>query len=138
MTQSTISAQTALVYLMVIVSASDRDMTDSELKRMGEIIATLPIFNGYNPDKLVSDAETCAEILDNEDGLDAVLGLVQEALPQSHVDIAYTVACDIAVVDAHLSQEELRMLEIIRHKMNIDRLTAAAIERASAARRRRL
>ena len=123
---------------MVLVSASDSEMTDSELKRIGEIVNTWPAFSGYDAEKLVSDAETCAEILDADGGLEAVMGLVKEALPEGASDTAYAIACDIAVVDVHLSQEELRVLEMIRHTLSVDRLTAAAIERGAAARARSL
>lgn len=136
MSESTITAHTALVYLMVLVSASDSEMTDSELKRIGEIVNTLPAFSGYDAEKLVTDAETCAEILDADGGLEAVMGLVKEAIPEERGDTAYAVACDVAVVDVHLSQEELRVLEMIRHTLLVDRLTAAAIERGAAARAR--
>lgn len=136
MSDSTITPHMALVYLMVLVSASDREMTDSELKKIGEIVSTLPAFSGYDSDRLLSDAETCAEILDADGGLDAVMGLVKEALPEDVCDTAYAVACDVAVADVHLSQEELRILEMIRHTLAVDRLTAAAIERGAAARAR--
>lgn len=136
MSDSTITPHMALVYLMVLVSASDSEMTDSELKRIGEIVNTLPAFADYDAEKLVTDAETCAEILDADGGLEAVMGLVKEAIPEGAGDIAYAIACDIAVVDVHLSQEELRVLEMIRHTLMVDRLTAAAIERGAAARAR--
>lgn len=138
MEDSTISTQSALVHLMVLVSASDREMSDSELRTMGGIIQTMPVFAGYDRDKLVVDAETCAEILEAEEGLEAVLGLVKEALPEGYEDTAYAIACDVAVADSHLSQEELRLLEIIRHELGVDRLTAAAIERGAVARHRSL
>lgn len=136
MTESTISAHTALVYLMVLVSASDSDMSDSELKRMGDLVQTLRCFRSYDIDQLVNDAETCADILDADEGLEAVIGLVKEAIPASHVDTAYAVACEVAVADDTLTQEELRILEIIRHRLGVGRLTAAAIERGAAARAR--
>lgn len=134
MENSTISAQAALVHLMVVVSASDSEMSDSELKMMGGIVRTLPVFQGYDPDKLLNDAETCAEILAEEEGVDTVMGLLKEALPKDYGDTAYAIACDVAVVDGHLSQEELRILEMVRHVMGVDRLTAAAIERGAVAR----
>ena len=43
-------------------------------------------------------------------------------------------ACDIAIADLKASQEELRLLEMLRHSLNLDRLNAAAIERAARAR----
>ena len=138
MSDSSITPHTALVYLMVLVSASDRDMSDSELKRMGDLVQTLRVFNGYDMENLISDAEECADILDNDDGLDAAVAMVKAAIPASHVDTAYAVACEVAVADDSLTQEELRILEIIRHRLGVGRLTAAAIERGAAARARSL
>lgn len=138
MADSTISPPTALVYLMVLVSASDSDMTDRELQRIGQIVKSLPAFASYDAERLVPDAENCAEILGADDGLEAVLGLVREAIPDGRGDTAYAVACDVAVADGSLTQEELRVLELIRHRLDVDRLTAAAIERGAAARSRTL
>lgn len=131
---TTISAETALVYLMVVVSASDNDMSSSELKRIGDIVRTTRPFRNYDDENLVRDAENCADILGEDDGLDAVLGLVKEAVPETHIDTAYAIACEIAVADGQLQQEELRILALIRANLGLDRLTASAIERGSAAR----
>lgn len=138
MNPTTISANTALVYTMVIVSASDSDMTDSELKLIGSVVRTFPAFNGYDEENIIRDAENCAAILGDEEGLEAVLGLIKEAVPKANVDTAYALACDVAVADGSLAQEELRLLEMIRHTLGVDRLTAAAIERGAAARARTL
>lgn len=134
MAQSTISPQSALVYVMVIVSASDRDMTESEMKRIGDHVRTLPAFKGYSVDKVLADAENCAAIVSDEEGLDAVLGLIEEALPKGNVETAYALACDVAVADQRLVKEELRILQLIRFRLGIDRLTAAALERGAIAR----
>ena len=40
----------------------------------------------------------------------------------------------MAAADGDVHQKELRLLEMIRHQVGIDRLTAAAIERAARAR----
>jgi len=133
---STISPETALVYTMVTVAASDNKMTDSELTRMTGIVGYLPAFQNYNVERLRGDTETCVDLLQSEEGLDAVLGLVEEAVPQSHLDLVYALACEVAASDSTLSQEELRLLEMIRHYFNIERLTAAAIERGIASRQK--
>lgn len=133
---STISPQTALLYAMVIISASDRRMSDAELRRIGDMVRALPAFAGYDENRIIEDARSCADILDADEGLEAVLGLMAEAVPASHGDLLYAVACDIAVTDGQLSQEELRLLDILRHRFGVDRLTAAAIERGVLARRK--
>jgi len=133
---STISPETALVYIMVTVSASDEQMRDSEVARITGIVEYLPAFRNYNLDRLELDTQTCFAILQSDEGLDAVLGLVEEATPETHYDLVYSLACEVAASDGSLSQEELRLLEMIRHFLDIDRLTAAAIERGTASRQK--
>ncbi len=133
-----ISPHSALIYLMVTVAAVDRDMTDAEMARIGQIVRLTPVFEGFNQETLVQAAEDCAQILTEDDGFETVLDLVYGAMPDRLRDTAYSIACDVAAADGELSQEELRVLELIRHKLDIDRLTAAAIERGITARYRRL
>ena len=125
---------TALIYVMVLMSAADSDMTDRELYTMGELVRTLPVFRDYNIDLLPQAAADCAEILSQDNGLDAVIDVVNGSLPSNLRETAYAMACDIAAVDGRLKQEEIKLLEFLRHKLDIDRLTAAAIERGSRAR----
>lgn len=133
---STISPETALIYTMVLVSASDDAMTDRELERMTGLVGYLPALRGYRIEHLASDTDACIDMLQSEEGLDAILGLVAEAVPEKDYDLVYSVACEVAASDGELPQEELRLLEIIRHTLGIDRLTAAAIERATATRQK--
>lgn len=127
----------ALVYVMVIVSAADREMTDAELRAIGEEVQRLPVFRDYDAGNLARDAGDCAAILQDEEGLDTVLGIVRGALPERLRETAYALACDIAVADGKLSQEELRVLQMIRNRLDLDRLHTAAIERAARARHAR-
>lgn len=129
-----ISHHTALIYVMVLVSAADRDMTDAELRAIGEDVQRLPVFRGYDADMLPVAAADCAEILNSEDGLDTVLAMIKGALPEELRETAYVLACDVAAADGRLSQEEIRLLEMLRHKLAVGRLPAAAIERAARAR----
>lgn len=138
MAEAPITHHTALVYLMVLSAAADSEMTDAELENIGQSVRELPIFSDYDRAMLVEAARSCADVLAADDGLTTVLGLVKSALPASLVETGYALACDIAVGDGHLTQEELRLLELIRHELGIDRLTAAAIERGIAALNRTL
>ena len=124
----------ALIYTMVLVSAADRDMTDSELNTMGEIVRYLPVFRNYDNKKLTKTARECANILSNEDGLDTALNYIVESLPPRLRETAYALACDVAAADGRATQEELRFLELLRHRLEVGRLPAAAIERGARAR----
>lgn len=138
MNSGSISPHSAIIYLLVVIAAVDRHLSDNELERMGIMARTLPIFDGYNLSHMPSAAQECASILAEDGGLDTVLDLAQGALPHSILETAYALCCDMAVADGELSQEELRMLEIIRHRFGIERLIAAAIERGTAVRHRQL
>lgn len=130
-----IDHQAALIYTMVLVSAADTAMTDAELQVIGDIVNHLPIFAGYDKNqRLTKDLRDCAQMLGREDGLEQGLREIKTALPAKLRETAYAVACDVAAADGETSQEELRLLELLRHRFNLDRLTAAAIERGARAR----
>lgn len=133
-----ISPHNALIYVMVIMSAADSEMTDQELLTIGEIVRVLPVFKEFDASRLVEVARQCAEILSDEKGLDTVLQLVREVLPERLYETAYALACDVAVADGHLEAEELRLLDIIREGLGLDRLNAVAIERGCRAHYMRL
>ena len=124
-----INHHTALIYVMVLVSASDSEMTDEELSAIGENVRYLPVFHDFDVDKLDTVATSCTELLGDADGLDKALDLIKAALPPKLYETAYAVASDIAAADISASQEELRLLELLRHRLGVDRLCAAAIER---------
>ncbi|MBO0332053.1 tellurite resistance TerB family protein [Sneathiella sp. CAU 1612] len=135
---TTLNLHTALISTMVIVSAADREMTDRELFTIGEIVRTLPVFADYEEEHLPDDAATCVDMLNGDQKLEEIIGKIRAVLPKKIYDTAYALACDVAVSDGQLSQEELRMLEMLRHGLDVDRLTAAAIERGSAVRYARI
>jgi tellurite resistance protein len=132
------SAQDALVACMVAVSASDENMTTNELLSISRMVDTLPVFEGYDADRLRTIGQTVFDLFTEEDGLDALFGLVRDALPETLFETAYALCCDVAAADGHAFQAELRFLLELREERDIDRLHAAAIERGSAARHRRL
>ena len=131
---NTISHHAALIYVMVVVSASDGAMTDRELHAIGELVKTLPVFREFDSTRLIAVSQECAAILEEPDGLDAVLGLVKEALTPSLRETAYVLGLDIALVDARVRLEELRVLDILRRALDLDRLVAVSLERAAQAR----
>jgi len=134
----TLSPQDALVYLMVVTSAADTDMTSTELDRIGGLVERLPIFEGYSREQLADAASRCVELTGKVDDLEKVIDIALEALPERLQDTAYALAVEIAAVDLELEQEELRWLEMLRDHLKLDRLTTAAIEVAARARLRRL
>ena len=128
------SPQDALVAVMVAASASDEDVTTPELVSIITIVGSLPMFRDYDSERIETVSRTVFDLFEEEDGLDALFGLVRDALPDSLFETAYALACDVVAADGSAKSSELRLLEEIRHELNIDRLHAAAIERGARAR----
>ena len=131
---SSLSPQDSLVALMVAVSIADSQIRTAELLNIQQQVNTLPVFSDYDVDRMQRMAEVVFDLLEEEDGLDALFGLIREALPDRLRETAYALACDVAAADGKLQQTELRMLEEVRHELSVDRLAAAAIERGARAR----
>lgn len=131
-----LSAQEALIYVMVMASAVDRKMNDRELGRIGELIHALPVFRGFDEDRLIGVSRDCATLLSGAEGLDIVLETVRDALPPRLYDTAYAVAVEVAAADLSVTAEELRLLAMLRDRLDLDKLTCAAIERSAIARYR--
>ena len=133
-----LTPQDALVAVMIATSAADENMTDLEFKEISSMVELLPVFQGYTVDRITMVSGLVAELFTEEDGLDALLGLVEGVLPDHLRETAYALACDVAAADGKVAPTELRMLEELRHELRVGRLAAAAIERGARARHQRL
>jgi tellurite resistance protein len=129
-----LSPQDALVAIMLAEGASDQGVTDIEFEAIVKIVKHLPIFKDYSVNRIKLIAETVYDLFEEEDGLDALFGLIKEALPEYLNETAYALACDVAATDGRLKEIELQLLAEIRYELNIDRLHGAAIERGARAR----
>ncbi len=138
MNTEAMSAQDALVAVMIATSAADEDMTASEFREISSIVDLLPVFIGYDKDRISQVGALVSDLFTEEDGLDAMLGLVEVALPDHLRETAYALACDVAAADGRVAMTELRMLEELRHELRVGRLAAAAIERGARARHQRI
>jgi tellurite resistance protein len=131
---TTLNPQSALIYVMVVVSASDARMSDAELHTIGDIVRSVRVFEGFDENKIIPVAGECGAILQEREGLNAVLGLVKEALSPHLRETAYALALEIALADAPVLPEENRVLQRLKTELNVDRLVAAALERAAIVR----
>jgi tellurite resistance protein len=132
--QHSLSPQDCLVALMIAVSASDENIRTAELVKIQTAVNNLPIFADYDIDRMNVVAQIVFDLFEQEDGLDALFGMIRDDLPERLFETGYALACDVAAADGTLAEQELRLLEEMRYELNIDRLHAAAIERGARAR----
>lgn len=133
---SKLTAQEAIIYVMVMVSASDREMGDAELSRIGTLVRAKPVFRGFEQAKTLGVAQACQKWLQEKDGFEEILAAVSDALPKALRETAYAYAVDIAVADIQVDPAEFRLLQILRERLGLDRATVNAIELAAKIRHR--
>jgi tellurite resistance protein len=134
MTETILSPQDALIAIMLALSAADETIRTAELVQIANIVENLPIFAAYDQERLSQMGQMVISLVQEEDGLDQLFGLVRRFLPERLWETAYALACDVAAADGRITEPEGRMLEEIREELAIDRLHAAAIERGARAR----
>ena len=120
-----------------MVAASDGQMPDAELQRIGRMVQFLPVFQGFDSEELIPTARDIQAILAGPEGMEIALETVRDAIPPRLYDTAYALAVEIATADLWLDTTEVRFLQLLRGRLDIDKLTAAAIERSAIARFRK-
>jgi tellurite resistance protein len=109
-------------------------MSDNEMSLIGDLVRHLPVFRNFDINNLPDVARECTAYLSAENGMRRTLHLIAESVPARLRETAYAIACDVAAADGSVSNEEARLLELLRGELSIDRLHAAAIERGARAR----
>ncbi|RUT34497.1 hypothetical protein EMQ25_00600 [Arsenicitalea aurantiaca] len=132
-----VTAQDALIHLMIIAASADMHVTETEIGRIDGLVSRLPVFEGYDRSRLTSVANGAVDLV-NANGLEGALEQLLRSIPERLHDTAYALAVEVTAVDLLLEQEELRFLELLRDHLDLDRLVTAAIERAARARLRRV
>jgi tellurite resistance protein len=135
---SAFNAQDSLVATMILTAAADAAMTAREAEVITAIVGLLPAFKDFDAARISEISTVVVQMLQEDNGVDQIVALVEEGLPEPLVETAYALACDVAAADGGLSYEEIQFLEIIRHRLGLDRLNAAAIERGARARHKRI
>jgi tellurite resistance protein len=130
-----LSIQDALIHIMVVTASSDEGISDHELDVISHLIERSPVFDGYDLARLAAVANAAIDKT-NADGFEGVLDTAVAAIPKRLHDTAYALAVEIAVVDVQLPQEELRLLEMVRDRLEVDSLVTGAIEASARARMR--
>lgn len=129
-----LTPQEAIIYLMVMSSASDGVIKDEELRTIGRVVRSFPMFSDADEAGLVETAEACGALMASEGGLHKVLEAAAAALPDHLGETAYAACVDVVTADENLAVAEIRVLELIRDALKVPDEGAQAIEHAARAR----
>lgn len=129
-----LTPQEAVVYLMVMASASDGKINERELRTIGRVVRSFPLFSDADEQRLVTTAEDCGKLMASKDGLHKVLDAAAAALPRHLAETAYAAVVDVVAADESLDMTEIRVLELVRNALKVSDKGAEAIEHAAKAR----
>jgi uncharacterized membrane protein YebE (DUF533 family) len=117
-----LTPQEALIYAMVTVAAADRTISEHELARINTMVRELPAFHGIGESWLSHEAQNCGRVLAKPDGIQTVVGMIVDGVPESLREIR---------------DDERNFLTLLAEGLNIDPLVRAALERSAHARHMR-
>lgn len=129
-----LTPQEAIIYLMVMASASDGRITDRELRTIGRVVRSFPLFAEADEHGLVDMAEACGKLMSSDDGMHKVLAAASACVPRHLNETAYVAVVDVVTADEDLEMTEIRVLELVRNALRVSDDGAQAIERAAKAR----
>jgi len=123
---------------MVTTSAADAAMSSNELVSISNIVVRYPVFQNFDKERLEALAAECYSYLEAHDGLEHILDLTRDALPEKLHDTAYALAVEVASCNLDVPQEKLLFLQMMRDRWELDNLIVAALERSARIRFRKL
>lgn len=131
---ATLTPQDAIIYLMVLAAASDGEMRDEELRTIGRVVRSFPLFTPADEENLVATSRAAGEVMAPDGGLAKVFEVTQAALPEHLRETAYAAMVDVITADEALNMTELRVLDMARDALEISDEGASVIERSAQVR----
>jgi len=128
------TSEQVLVQLMLTMAAADGPVSEVEIERIERLMGFLPVFENLSADQMPLLLDQFSALMSDENGLEALLETAIETLPEYLHETAYALAVEIAAADLVVQPEEIRLLELLRDTLKLEKLAAAAIERGARAR----
>ncbi|MBL6786933.1 MAG: hypothetical protein ISQ27_02975 [PS1 clade bacterium] len=128
-----LNSEAAIAFCLLAVAQADGPTSDAEISLIIHLLAAQDHGATQAPHKEVPYATLALsqELLGAEDGLDSGLAMVCAALDSPHRAQAYALAADFVMLNACVSPEEIRLLDILAENFCLTPLTRAAIDKAA-------
>lgn len=124
----------AIIFAMMLVSASDADMSTPEISVINWVLDRFPAMKGFDRGRLQAVVGRCVMLMAQRDGLHDVLKVIQASSPPGMGETVYAAAVEVAAADESLNLPEIRTLDLLREALGVTDEGASAIERAARAR----
>lgn len=122
-----LTAEEAVVFAMVMMSASDADMSLEELETVRDVLADTPALENFDQRDLPRVAGRCAMIITGREGRGEALRMVRAATPEDFRSVAYEAAMRVAAADGVVKPAERALLEALREALDLGEAEADAL-----------
>ena len=112
------------MFCLLAVAQADGPVCARELELIARLVDTPESGD-------TSSLALARDVLGAEDGLESGLVLVCAALDRARCAQAYALAADFVMLNAQITPEEMRLLDILAENFRINPLTRAAIDTAA-------
>ena len=127
-----LSSNTAVMFCLLAVAQADGPVGVHELDLIARLVRTCcKAGEAFGKTGEVASLALARELLGADGGLESGLVLVCEALDTARCAQAYALAADFVMLNARITPEEMRLLDILAETFRLDPLTRAAIDTAA-------
>ncbi len=131
----TLSRQEAFAGVLLAAAACDGHISNEEAQGLGVIALRMKMFQGYDGSKFSKMMDKLLGVLKRE-GVETLVQRSIDALPEELGETAFAGACDLALADQGIEEDEKEFLHELRMKLGIDRDQAQKIFKVMAVKNR--
>jgi tellurite resistance protein len=113
-----LSKEEAFAAVSLVAIAADGVITEEEARGMFVQFYRMRTFAGFNDNQMSSMLNKLVNIIKKQ-GLDALVGLAKESLPENMRATAFAVATDLALADGDIAEEEKKLLTKIQQSLGL-------------------
>ncbi len=121
-----LSKEEAFVAVSLVSVAADGVITEEEARGLFVQLYRMKMFSGYNDNQMSSIFNKLINIIKKK-GMDALVGMAKESLPEDLKATAFAVATDLALADGDIAEEEKKLLTKIQQSLGLSEEEAVKI-----------
>lgn len=113
-----LSKEEAFAAVSLVTIAADGVITEEEVRSMFVHLYRMKMFAGFNDKQFSNMLSKLANIV-RKQGLEALVAMSRESLPENLKATAFAVATDLALADGDIAEEEKKLLTKVQQSLGI-------------------
>ncbi len=113
-----LSKEEAFSAVSLVSVAADGVITEEEARGLFVQLYRMKMFSGYNDNQMSSMFNKLINIIKKK-GMDSLVVMAKESLPEDMKATAFAVATDLALADGEIAEEEKKLLTKIQQSLGI-------------------